>query len=79
MSHWPLASENQLVFNVLFLSFHLYRLIYDTLTSNFLSVILDPSLDNLPPYSWGNNVGNMLTLAPERYTAGLYMITKIIL
>ena len=33
----------------------------------------------LPPcqYSRGTKVGDMLTLAPERYTAGLCMVTKI--
>ena len=33
-----------------------------------------------PPYhkSRGTKVGDMLTLAPERYTAGLFMVAKVI-
>ena len=47
-------------------------------TLRAIEIDLENKLGKKSTVSQGTKVGDMLTLAPERYTAGLYMVTKVI-
>ena len=61
----------------LFIDIIFSHLLFSKIDSGWLIIYREGTLEvNL--HSQGTKLGDMLTLAPERYTAGLCMVTKVI-